>query len=181
MSPETDSHDFHYPMIGCLDDGFRFDASRSLNDVERIRLPRELVEDITNCLFDDRQMLETCSLVVATTWLPARSRHHFFNTISLNGRRARRWCSAIRHDTDSVSHFARTLMPQQPQGHRWLETKFLDTIPDHFSSFRHVGNMFIAWLDPGNFKQGRSPVTSFTMGLLHAHSICLTSLPIIRQ
>ena len=33
-----------------------------------MRLPQELVEDVVDCLSDDRKMLESCSLV-ATTWL----------------------------------------------------------------------------------------------------------------
>ena len=97
-------------------------------------------------------MLETCSLV-ATTWL-ARSRHHLFNGISLNSKRAGQWCSAICPGPDGVSHLVRTLTLQQAQGHRWLGTKFLDTIPDHFSSFRRVENLSITWLDLSDFKPG---------------------------
>jgi len=117
-----------------------------------MRLPQELVEDIIDCLSNDRRMLETCSLV-ATTWL-ARSRHHLFNIISLNGRTVGKWCSAIPPGTDSVSHFVRTLTLQQAEGHPWLGTKFLDTISDHFSSFRHVENLSIAWMDLSDFEPG---------------------------
>ncbi|KAF9647765.1 hypothetical protein BDM02DRAFT_2506101 [Thelephora ganbajun] len=117
-----------------------------------MRLPQELIEDIIDCLSDDRQMLETCSLVAAT-WL-ARSRHHLFNRISLNGKRIRQWCTAIRPGPDGVSYLVRALTLQQAQGHRWLGTKFLDTIPDHFSSFRHVENLSITWLDLSDFKPG---------------------------
>ena len=117
-----------------------------------MRLPQELVEDIIDCLSDDRKMLESCSLV-ATTWL-ARSRHYLFHSITLNDERARKWCSTIHPDTDRVSHLVRTLTLKQTQGHRWLGTMFLDTISDHFSSFRHIENLSITWLDLSDFEPG---------------------------
>jgi len=120
-----------------------------LNDTEQMRLPQELIEDIIDCLSDDHQMLETCSLV-ATTWA-TRSRFHLFNTISLNNKMARQWCSAIRPGPDGIARLVRTLVLQQKERYRWLETKFLDTISGHFSSFQCVENLSIAWLDLSDF------------------------------
>jgi len=122
----------------------------TLNDVKQMRLPQELVEHI-DCPSDDRQTLKICSLV-ATTWL-ARSRHYLFNSISPSGERARKWCSAIHPGTEGISHLVRTLALQQaPQRYRWLGTVFLDTIPDQFSSFRHVEKLSVSWLDLGDFE-----------------------------
>ena len=116
-----------------------------------MQLPQELVEHIIDCLSDDRQTLKTCSLV-ATTWL-ARSRHHLFNSISLNGEKARKLRSEIRPGIEAISHLVRTLaLHQAPRGHRWLGTVFLDTIPDHFSSFRHVEKLSVSWLDLDDFE-----------------------------
>ena len=121
----------------------------TLNDVKQMRLPQELVEHIIDCLSGDHKTLKTCSLV-ATTWL-ARSRHHLFNSISLNNEKATKWCSAIRPGTEGISRLVRTLALRQAPGHRWLGTAFLDTIPDHFSSFRHVENLSVSWLVLGDF------------------------------
>jgi len=118
-----------------------------------MRLPQELVEHIIDCLSDDLRTLETCTLVT-TTWL-ARSRRHLFNSISLDDERVRKWCSAIRPGTEGISQLVRTLALQQaPQGYRWLGTVFLDTIPDHFSSFRRVEKLVVTWLDLGDFEPG---------------------------
>jgi len=105
-----------------------------------------------NCLSGDRKILQTCALV-APTW-SARSRHHLFSNVSQNSKEAGQWCSAIRPGPDGVSSLVRTLSLQQAQGHKWLATKTLDTIPEHFSSFRHVENLSIAWLDLGDFSPG---------------------------
>ena len=99
----------------------------ALNDAKQMRPPQELVDH--------------CS-VVAATRLAARCRHDLLNGISLNDERAKKWCSAIRPGTDSVSHFVCTLTPQR---HRWFGTVFWDTILDHFS--RHVEN----YSSPGSF------------------------------
>jgi len=124
----------------------------TLNGVKQMRLPQELVEHIIDCLSDDPQTLGTYSLV-ATTWLTSRSRHHLFNSISLNDEKARRWCPEIRPGTEGTSHIVRTpALQQAPQEHRWLGTVFLDTIPDHSSSFRHVEKFSVSWLDLGDFK-----------------------------
>jgi len=117
-----------------------------------MRLPQELIDGIIDRLSDDRQMLKTCSLV-ATTWLP-RSRLHLFNKISLNNERAGRWCSAIRPGPDGVARLVRTFTLQQAPTHLWLGTKYLDAISDHFSSFRHVENLSVTWLDLSDFKPG---------------------------
>ena len=116
----------------------------------QMQLPQELVEDVVDCLSNDRPMLETCSLV-AKTWLP-RSRHHLFNKVSLNNGNVRKWCSAIRPGPDGPSHLVRTLTLQQTQGHRWLGA--LDEISDHFSSFRRVEDLSITWLDLSDFEPG---------------------------
>lgn len=117
-----------------------------------MQLPQELIEGIIDCLSDDCQMLETCSLVAAR-WL-ARSRHHLFSRISLNDRTVKRWCSTFHAGPDGDSHLVRTLTLHQARGHRWLGTEFLDTISDHFSSFRCVENLTITWLDLGDFDPG---------------------------
>jgi hypothetical protein len=117
-----------------------------------MRIPQELIENVIDCLSNDRSMLEACSLV-ARTWL-ARSQHHLFNDVSLNSGRVKKWCSTIRPGPDGVSRLVHNLALQQAPGHRWLGTKFLDGIPDHFSSFRHVGNLSITWLDLSDFKPG---------------------------
>jgi len=117
-----------------------------------MQLPQELVEDVVDCLSNDRPVLESCSLV-ATTWLP-RSRHHLFNRVSLNGDTAKKWCSAIPPGPDGPSNLVRALTLQQAQGYRWLETKSLDDISDHFSSFRRVEDLSITWLDLGDFEPG---------------------------
>ncbi|KAF9050535.1 hypothetical protein BJ165DRAFT_1458567 [Panaeolus papilionaceus] len=44
-------------------------------------LPQELVDNIVDHLYDDRQSLSNCTLI-SHAWLPA-SRHHFFSKISL--------------------------------------------------------------------------------------------------
>src|SRR5882757_5336096 len=67
-------------------------------DNEQMQLPQELADAIIDYFSDDRKMLQVCSLV-ATDWL-ARSRYHLFNAITMNGDRAKRWCSAIRPDPD---------------------------------------------------------------------------------
>lgn len=121
-----------------------------MNDSLQAQLPQELVENIVDCLSDDRPVLETCSLV-ATTWLP-RSRHHLFNRVSLNSENVKRWCSAIRPGPDGPSNLVRKLTLQQAPGHRWLGTKSLDDISDHFSSFRRVEDLSITWLDLSDFE-----------------------------
>ena len=118
----------------------------------QMQLPQELVEDIVDRLSDDRPTLEICSLV-ATTWLP-RSKAHIFNRVFLNSDNAKKWCSAVRPGPDGPSHLVRTLSLQQAQGYRWLGTKILDEISDHFSSFRRVENLSITWLDLGDFEPG---------------------------
>jgi len=122
------------------------------NDSEQMQLPQELVEDVVDCLSDDRPALEACSLV-AKTWLP-RSRHHLFNRVSLNSKNAKKWCYAIRPGPDGPSNLVRKLILQQTQGYRWLETKSLDDISNHFSSFRRVEDLSITWLDLGHFELG---------------------------
>ena len=117
-----------------------------------MRLPQELVEVVIDYLSDDHRALEACSLV-ATTWLD-RSRYHLFTNISLNDKKARRWCSAIHPGPGGVSRLVRTLTLQQARGHRWLGTKFLDTVPDHFLSFRRIKKLSITWLDLGDFEPG---------------------------
>jgi len=160
----------------------------ALNDVEQMRLPQELVEAIIDCLSDDRKTLETCSLVGTT--LLGRSRHHLFNRISLNEARARQWCSTISPDPDGVSCLVRTLTLQQAHGHRWLGTKFFDTIPGrHFSSFRHIENLSITWLDLSDFEPGslarhfvhyRSSLRSLRLSYLSAdYSILMTFLQLL--
>jgi len=124
----------------------------TLNDDLQIRLPQELVEHIIDCLSDDCKMLQTCALV-APTW-SARSRHHLFSNVSLNSKEVGQWCSAIRPGPDGVSSLVRTLSLQQAQGHKWLATKTLNTIPEHFSSFRHVEILSVAWLDLSDFSPG---------------------------
>ena len=117
-----------------------------------MQLPQELIEDVINFLSDDHPTLKTCSLV-ATTWL-SRSRYHLFNRVTLNSKRAERWCSTIRPGPDGASYLVRTLTLRQAREHRWLETKFLDRISPHFSSFQYVENLSIAWLDLGDFQPG---------------------------
>ena len=120
-----------------------------------MRLPQELVEDVIDRFSDDRRMLVTCSLV-AKAWL-ARSKHHLFNRVTLNKDGATKWRSSIRPGSDGVSYLVRTLTLQQAQGYRWLGTESLDAMTDHFSSFRHVENLFITWLDLSDFKPGSLP------------------------
>ena len=117
-----------------------------------MQLPQELVEDIVDCLSHDRPTLEACSLV-AKTWLP-RSRHHLFGSVSLNSESAKKWCSAIRPGPNGPSHLVRTLSLQQSQGRYWLGAESLDDISDHFSSFRRVEDLSVAWLDLGDFEPG---------------------------
>lgn len=117
-----------------------------------MRIPQELVENIIDCLSDDRPTLETCSLV-ASTWL-TRSRHHLFHAVSLNSKMAEQWCSTIQPGPAGVSYFVHTLTLRQTQGDPWLKTEFLDTITDHFSSFQRIEDLSIIWLDLGDFKPG---------------------------
>ena len=123
-----------------------------LNDDEQMRLPQELVEDVIDRFSNDHRMLVTCSLV-GKTWL-ARSRHHLFNRVALNKDGATKWSSSIRPGLDGVSYLVRTLTLQQTQGCRWLGTESLDAMTDHFSSFQHVENLSVTWLDLSDFEPG---------------------------
>ena len=114
-------------------------------------------------------MLLTCSLVTKA-WL-ARSRRHLFNKITLNGDRAKKWCSTFRPGQNGVSNLVRTLRLQQtPQGHPWLDTKSLDAISDHFSSFQYVENLSFTGVDLSSFEPG-----SLARNFLH-HGPSLRSL-----
>ena len=152
----------------------------------QMRLPQELVEDIINCFSDDRQMLTTCSLV-AKAWL-LRSRRHLFNEITLNRDRATRWRSIIRPGPGGVSCLVCTLTLKQMPGSRWLSTKDLDAISDHFSSFQRVENLSVMWLcladfEPGSLARhfvhfGRS-LRSLRLSFLSAdYSALMTFLPL---
>ena len=72
----------------------------------------------------------------------------------MSSERVKKWCSAVPPGPDGVSYFVRTLTLRQTPGHRWLGSQFLDTISDHFSSFRHVEDLAIAWLNLDDFKPG---------------------------
>ena len=95
-------------------------------------------------------MLATCSLV-AKAWL-VRSRRHLFSEITLDRETIRKWCSLIRPGPNGVSFLVHTLALLQAPGFRWLDTGSLDAFSDHFSSFRHVENLSVTWLDLSCFE-----------------------------
>lgn len=48
-------------------------------------------------------------------------------------RMVKKWCSAIGAGLDGAPRLVCTLKLHQARGRRWLKTKFLDVISDHFS------------------------------------------------
>ena len=147
-----------------------FRPALSVERRQQMQIPQELIDRIIDCLSKDHPTLEACSLV-ATTWVE-RSRHHLFNSISLTSEEnAKRWCSAIGPGPNGPSALVRELSLRQHLGHRWLSTKFLDTIPDLLPSFQRAENLSIAWLYLSDFEPG-SPGRHFA----HHHWPSLRSL-----
>lgn len=106
-----------------------------------MKFPQELCDSFIDHLHDDRESLESCSLV-CKTWVPP-SRYHLFESIQLSSRECLvKWSQTFDTSEQSPSHLVKRLSIAG-----WLAPDALAGLLEHFRSFDNVRELILRRVD----------------------------------